>query len=69
MGSVTRTDNLGEQRFRLDDYGMRLGYGSSRGVVDGRFDVLNQRSRAENIQRLQPITNAEDWLTLVIGIL
>ena len=71
--------NLRQPRFRLDVYRVRLRYRPSRAVVDcranarrvnaRRLDVLHQRSRAEHIQRLQSVADAEHGLLRFVGIL
>jgi len=42
---------------------------SSSLVVDGRFNVLYQRSGAMNIENLQTVTDSENWLAVHVSVL
>ena len=64
-----RRDNSGESRARLDLNRMRDAHTFPCLVVDRRFDVLKQSAATINIQTLQAIANAEDWLARLVCVL
>src|SRR5215471_15125906 len=48
---------------------MGIGNRPSGGMIDFRLDVLDERSTAVDIQRLQPVTDSQDGLAAVVGVL
>ena len=38
-------------------------------VIDGRFQILNERTAAPHVQRLRAVADGEDWLAKIEGVL
>ena len=67
--SARAAQDCGQLRLRINLHPMRLSNPAARFVIDSRRQCLVECARPPHVERLQSVTDAEDRLAHVVGIL